>query len=92
MSLIPDFLRRLCERREKIVTVYPTYSYRKDSNDDAWTIPMRVWVHKRRAVTLEIAARKAVRIFEQDMEREPRVPEIFAILNKSRQRRRFRVT
>ena len=76
MSLIPDFLRRLFERREKIVTVYPTYGYRKDSNADAWTIPMRVWVHKRRAVTLEIAALKAIQIFEKDMERRLNAAEI----------------
>lgn len=33
--------------REKLVTVFPTYGYR---TGDSWTIPVRVWVHKRRRI------------------------------------------
>ena len=32
---------------EKEITVFPTYGYR---TSDEWTIPVRVWVHKRRRV------------------------------------------
>jgi len=32
---------------EKHVTVFPTYGYRKG---DAWIVPVRVWVHKRRSI------------------------------------------
>jgi hypothetical protein len=66
MSLIPGFIRRLFERKEKQVTVYPTYGYKKPGEDD-WTIPLRVWVHKRRPVALELFALKARHHFEKDM-------------------------
>jgi phosphatidate phosphatase APP1 len=33
--------------REKEVTFFPTYGYR---DGDAWTVPVRVWVHKRRRI------------------------------------------
>ncbi len=66
MSLIPGFVRRLFERKEKHVTVYPTYGYKKPGEDE-WTIPLRIWVHKRRPVALELFAHKARQHFEQDM-------------------------
>lgn len=69
MSLIPGFIRRPFERKEKSVTVYPTYGYRKPGEDE-WTIPLRVWVHKRRHVALELIALHVKHSFEQDMERE----------------------
>lgn len=33
--------------REKEITVFPTYGYR---TGDTWTVPIRVWVHKRRRI------------------------------------------
>lgn len=33
--------------KDKTVTVYPTYGYRKDGG---WAIPLRVWVHKPRRI------------------------------------------
>lgn len=68
MSLIPDFIRRFFERKEKHVTVYPTYGYRKPGEEE-WTIPLRVWVHKRRPVTLELIALRVRQRFERDIER-----------------------
>lgn len=68
MSLIPDFIRRRFEPKEKRVTVYPTYGYRKPGADE-WTIPLRVWVHKRRQVALELIALHVRHSFEQDLER-----------------------
>jgi phosphatidate phosphatase APP1 len=69
MTLIPGFIRRFFERKEKHLTVYPTYGYRKPGEDE-WTIPLRVWVHKRRPVTLELIALRVRQRFEQDIERE----------------------
>ncbi|HJU53160.1 MAG TPA: App1 family protein, partial [Pyrinomonadaceae bacterium] len=66
MSLIPGFIRRFFERKEKHVTVYPTYGYKKPGEDE-WTIPLRIWVHKRRNVALELFALKARQHFERDM-------------------------
>jgi phosphatidate phosphatase APP1 len=66
MSLIPGFIRRLFERKEKQVTVYPTYGYKKPGEDE-WTIPLRAWVHKRRPLALELFALQARRHFEKDM-------------------------
>ena len=33
--------------KDKLVTVFPTYGYR---DDNGWTVPVRVWVHKARRV------------------------------------------
>ncbi|HEX8495209.1 MAG TPA: phosphatase domain-containing protein [Pyrinomonadaceae bacterium] len=34
--------------KDKFVTVYPTYGYRRGDEDKTWKIPLRVWVHKQR--------------------------------------------
>jgi phosphatidate phosphatase APP1 len=39
--------RRLLMFKQREVTVFPTYGYR---TADEWTIPVRVWVHKRRRI------------------------------------------
>ena len=66
MTLIPSFIGRFFERKEKTVTVYPTYGYKKPGEDE-WTIPLRVWVHKRRPVALELVALRVRQRFEKDM-------------------------
>jgi hypothetical protein len=67
MTLIPDFFRRLFERKEKIITFYNTYGYKEEA--DAWTIPLRIWVHKRRSLSLEVVARRVRHKMEADLER-----------------------
>lgn len=69
MTLVPDSIRRLFERKDKIITVYPTYGYKKKPDDEAWTIPMRVWVSKRRDMALKVIALRVKEQFEKDIER-----------------------
>ncbi len=33
---------------DKEVTVYPTYGFKRETDENTWIIPMRVWVHKKR--------------------------------------------
>ncbi|HYG80961.1 MAG TPA: App1 family protein [Pyrinomonadaceae bacterium] len=82
MGLVPGFISRFFERKEKHLTVYPTYGYKKPGEDE-WTIPLRVWVHKRRSVALELFAHKAVQHFEKDMG-EPGKPKPLSGEEKSR--------
>lgn len=69
MTLMPDFIRRLFERKDKHISFYSTYGYKEEPGADVWTIPLRIWVHKRRPVSLEVVARRVKHKLQQDIER-----------------------
>jgi hypothetical protein len=48
---------------EEQVTFYPTYGYKEGDN---WVIPMRIWVHERRALVEELIRKVATSIGDLD--------------------------
>src|SRR4051812_13225549 len=53
------------------VTVYPSYGYRDPTEEGAWIVPMRVWVHDNRDTPFveHVLQQWAVAHFEKDLKR-----------------------